>query len=151
MCTFPSEKHADNKKSIPQKNIYFDYNFFIIETLIECQQNIFASFEYEWILFHAFTYKTQHKKTVLTCDELMIFILQKIFSLGKYAAKTERNDPPLLTFGDWMHVTCCVKILTGNSVFPSMCIPTFRILYNVHTHTLSLYLSLILTLWHALL
>lgn len=30
---------------------------------------------------------------------------------GKYAAKTEMNDPPLLTFGDWMHVMCCRKIL----------------------------------------
>lgn len=53
---------------------------------------------------------------------VMIFILQKIFSLGKYAAKTERNDPPLLTFGDWMHATSTVNNLGWLLTFSIHCV-----------------------------
>lgn len=46
---------------------------------------------------------------------MWIFIWLKIVLPGKYAAKREMNDPPLLTFGDWMHALCCVE--NRNSLF----------------------------------
>lgn len=57
------------------------------------------------------------KNSISLFTTTQLFILQKIFLPGKYAAKTEKNDPPLLAFGDWVHVTRCVKILTGNFSF----------------------------------
>lgn len=52
---------------------------------------------------------------VCTITLLVIFILQKIFLPGKYAAKIEMNDPPLLTFGDW--IARLWKIHTSDTIF----------------------------------